>query len=152
MLHWTSWLVARKRYLIDGMGVAAWLFWESFYARWKILFLRGGGHMRWMQDEIATQGENGHTRWLFHCGGDNSTWGYVRWVWGYFSHTWWECPHEVRFANERKVNGHVRYEPPSEILHSLIFFNGRAKRKLAMLVFLHCGEIVKSSIDINAKW
>ena len=39
-------LVARKRYLINGIGVASWLFWEFFHMRGKILFSREGS----MQD------------------------------------------------------------------------------------------------------
>ena len=39
--------MAHKRYLIDGIGVASWLFWEFFHVRWKILFSCGGEHLRW---------------------------------------------------------------------------------------------------------
>ena len=51
-LNWNVlYLVARKRYLIDGMRVAAWLSWEFFHARWKIYFcvegsIWGGCEMR----------------------------------------------------------------------------------------------------------
>ena len=50
-------LVARMRYLIDGMGVAAWLFWEFFHARWKILFLCGGDTQGRREMRIVMQGE-----------------------------------------------------------------------------------------------
>ena len=42
-IYW--WLV--ESYLIDGNGVALWLFWEFFHTRWKILFSRGGEQVRW---------------------------------------------------------------------------------------------------------
>ena len=46
-------LMARKRYLIDGIGVASWLFGKFFHVRWKILFSHAGEHARWMQGENA---------------------------------------------------------------------------------------------------
>ena len=84
--------MACKRYFIHGMGVPVWLFWEFFHARWKILFLCGGEHVRWKQDE------NCHARWEWSCK--------VTFVW------WreqldmragkvdarWELPHEVRIV------------------------------------------------------
>ena len=39
------------------MGVAAWLFWEFFHARWKILFSCGGDMQGGCKMRIVTQGE-----------------------------------------------------------------------------------------------
>ena len=46
------WLV--ESYLIGGIGVASWLFWEFFHVRWKILFSHGEEYVRW---------DWTHTRW-----------------------------------------------------------------------------------------
>ena len=53
-----------------------------------------GGH----EVTFLTCGENSHTRWLFHGGGDNLTWGHTRWTWGDFSHMWWEWLCKVTFV------------------------------------------------------
>ena len=59
------------------MGVAVWLFWEFFHARWKILFLHGGDRWGGREMRIVMQGEKylckvtlqvveetlGHARW-----------------------------------------------------------------------------------------
>ena len=66
-------LVARKRHLIDGIRVAAWLFWEFFHARWKILFSCGGDMRGGCDMTVVTWGENGHIRWFLCGGGDNLT-------------------------------------------------------------------------------
>ena len=60
------------------MGVAAWLFWEFFHARWKILFSHGGDTRGGREMRIVMQGEKylrkvtlwvvegtlGHARWM----------------------------------------------------------------------------------------
>ena len=109
------WLVARKRYLIDGIGVAAWLFWEFFHARWKILF--------WV--EGSTRGENMYTRWecVLKVG--------MRWLWvvewvrevrvctrGENVYARWECVHEVTLnggGGTRGENMYVRWECVHEV-------------------------------------
>ena len=47
------WLV--ESYLIDGNGVASWLFWEFFHAWWKILFSHGEGHWRNLRSPSSTR-------------------------------------------------------------------------------------------------
>ena len=50
---------------MDRNGVATRLFWEFFHARWKILFLRGGEHVKWLQPmwgEIETNIRNKYWR------------------------------------------------------------------------------------------
>ena len=72
-------LVARKRYHIDGMRVAAWLFWEFFHARWKILFLHGGDTWGGHKMRIVMQGERylcEVTLWVME-----GTLGHARWMW-----------------------------------------------------------------------
>ena len=85
--------------------------------------LRGGGeHARWelpCEVGMVMRGENCHTRWewshkvrIAMQGGN----GHVR----------WELPCEVGMVTRgenchARWNDHARYEPPSEILHSLIF-------------------------------
>ena len=75
-------LVAHKRCLIDRIGAAAWLFWEIFHTRWKILFSCGRTKQGGLEMRMAMWGENAHVRWLLHGGGDNTQWEVgVRWEW-----------------------------------------------------------------------
>ena len=105
-------------------GVASWLFWEFFHTRWKILFSRGEEHERWMR------GGDAHTRWEYQHTVRMATWGgckvgmvtwggniHARWMQGENVHTRWEWSCEVGMVTRDTE----LYEPPSEILHSLIF-------------------------------
>ena len=90
--------MALKRYLIDGIGVASWLFWEFFPVRWKILFSCGGEHARW------TQGENAHLGWKWSCEvtfqevvkGTPSVM-HMMWEWSHEVDVRWKWSHEVTF-------------------------------------------------------
>ena len=127
--------MAHKRYLIDGMGVAAWLFWEFFHARWKVdmrwelphevrIVMWGDFCMvegttqhegMWVGCEvrIATWGKNVHTRWLLYGQGDNSPYKHkvdMRWEWS----------HEVRMVMQGDfcmVEGTSYTFPPKVISH-----------------------------------
>ena len=66
-------LVACKRYLIDGIGLVSWLFWQVFHAIWQILFLCGGGHARCMRGEMLVEGVTFHTEVTLCGGGDTLT-------------------------------------------------------------------------------
>ena len=93
-----------KRYLIDGMGVAAWLFGE--FSMWGERYyfcvegsMQGGHEMR-----IATWGENGHVRWLLHGGGTTqhkgtqSGWCKVTLVWWRGQFDMGACKVDMRWA------------------------------------------------------
>ena len=73
---------------------------------------------------MVTQGGNGHTRMEWSCEVD------TRWEWSHEVDARWEWSHKVDVRSEwshevgmvmRGGNGHARYEPPSEVLYSLIF-------------------------------
>ena len=84
---------------------------EMVHTRWKWPIQGGDGHVRW---ECLMQGRNCCVRWKCPTWGKNAD---AKWKWPHevncphvvkIPHVRWECPCEV-------------YEPPSEILHSLIF-------------------------------
>ena len=91
-----SLLVARKRYLIDGIGVAAWLFWEFFHTRWKILFSHGGGTWDGCEMRIVMQGEKSLREVTFASGGDISVGG-----------TWDGC--KVRIKSHLMSTSHEKF-------------------------------------------